>query len=117
MTLDEIKTKLNDEFGMDKVPDHMKGCDFVLLVLCKALWVVEHKQEAEYFRECMFDVIVNLPSSRFYQMQGGRYLELFHRALAESNRPFTAFWRNAIALTRQQAGMLNFQEYCKALGA
>ena len=117
MTLDELKQKLSDEFGMDKVPDHMRGADFVLLALCKPLWAIEHKQEAELFRECMFDIVVNLPSSRFYQLQGGRYMELFQRALAESNRPLTHFFRNARALTAQQASMLGFPDYCKMLAA
>lgn len=110
MTLVELAKRLSDEFGINKVPDYMKGVDFTLLCLAKPLWAIENNCEKDMIRECIFDLVVNLPASRYYTSHGGRYLELYQRAL-QRQKPFTFFITHATNHARQQMGMLTYTSY------
>lgn len=115
MTLDELKAKIHEDFALAKMPDYMKGADVVLFLLAKPLWAIEYDQTNEVFKDLVFELVVNLPSSRFFTTQGGRYIELYSHALATSNRPLTLFLRRAIAHGKQQASMLGLPEYSKLI--
>lgn len=116
MTLEELKAKIHTEFSLDKMPDYMKGADLFLFLLAKPLWAIEYGREKEMFREVAFEMVMNLPTSRFFNTQGGRYMELYAHALAASNRPLTAFLKRATEHAKQQAGMLNLNAYAEMIG-
>lgn len=116
MTLDELKATINKEFELSKMPEYMKGVDLFLFLLAKPLWAIEYGKEQELFREIVFEMVVNLPTSRFFNTQGGRYMELYSNALATSNRPLTAFLKRASDHAKQQAGMLDLAAYAEIVG-
>lgn len=115
MTLDELKEEIHTDFALNKMPDYMKGADTVLFLLAKPLWAVEYGKEAENFTAIAYELAVILPASRFFTIQGGRYLELYQHAITTSGRPLTQFLRRAKALAKQQAGMLDLAGYAEAL--
>ena len=116
MTLDELKKKIHDDFALDKMPEYMKGADVGLLLMAKPLWAIEYGQEKELFREVVFDLVMNLPRSMFFNNHGGRYMELYSYALVASKRPLTVFLKRAMDHTKQQAAMLGLDEYAKVIG-
>ena len=114
MTFEELETKITQHFEKLRIPDYAIGMDDVVMRLARSLLTIENHDYSK-IRETMFDLVIQVPNARFNTTHGGRFHELYMRALADSSRPAQAFMRGALPLCSQIAGRLELDEYAKTL--
>ena len=111
MTVDELKKKLTDVFPDNKpLPEYMIGWREVVFMYANALRAIEYGEEADQMRKSMFDLIINLPSSRFNQMYGGKFHPILMHALLQK-KPCNTFLQAVIPYIRQMAVMGDLEAY------